>query len=80
MARHSERAKKNSRDGINLRILTIESRITGIKREITLLKRYGHSPFTRRLAIVLKRKLKKRQSQVARYYARKRRLKNQGKI
>ncbi len=81
MPRHSEKAKRNSRDGINLRIGIIEARIVEIKKEIKLYERLSHTKFARRVLFVLRtRKLPKRQKQLARYRARKARLKREGKI
>ncbi len=79
--RHSERAKKNSRDGIDLRIGIIEARVLEIKKEIKLYERYAHSNFARRVLTVLRtRKLPTRLRQLARYKARKAKLKREGKI
>ncbi len=79
--RHSERAKKNSRDGINLRIGVIEARVAGIKKEIKLYERFAHSAFAQRVLRVLRhRKLPTRLRQLARYKRRKARLQREGKI
>ena len=81
MLRHSERARKNHRDSINLRIGIIEARITEIKKEIQLYQRLAHTKFARRVLFVLRtRKLPKRQKQLARYRRRKTRLEKEGKI
>jgi len=80
MVKYSERAKKNTRDGINLRIGVIETRIEGIKKEIRLYERLAHTIFARRVLTALKRKLIKRKSQLTRYLRRKVRLKKEGKI
>jgi len=81
LLRHSERAKKGARDGINLRIGIIEARIVEIKKEIKLYERFSHTKFGGRVLQVLKyRKLPKREAQLRRYKARKARLKREGKI
>ena len=81
MRRHSERARRNSRDGINLRIGVIQARILEIKKEIRLYERFAHTPFARRVLYVLRtRKLPTRQRQLARYLRRKSRLQREGKI
>ena len=78
--KHSERAKKNSRDGINLRIGVIEARIVEIKKEIKLYERYAHTRFARRVLSALRKKLVTRNRQLARYRARKQRLIETGQI
>ncbi len=79
--RHSERAKRNTRDGILLRMGTVEASIKQIKAEIVLYKRYAHSAFAKRVLRVLKfKKLPRRQRQLARYKARYARLKKEGKV
>ena len=79
--RHSERAKRNHRDGINLRIGIIEARIQEIEREITLYQRLAHTAFARRVLHVLRtRKLPTRKRQLARYLARRALLRREGKI
>lgn len=81
MARHSQRARKNSRDGINLRIGIIEARIVEIKKEIKLYERFSHTAFGRKVLRVLRhRKLPLRMRQLARYKRRKARLQREGKI
>lgn len=80
MAKRSERAKKNHRDSINLRIGIIEIRIAEIQLEIQLYQKLGHTKFARRVLVALRKKLTKRNSQLARYYRRKARLKQEGKI
>jgi len=81
MSRYSDRAKKNHRDGINLRIGIIQARILEIKAEIRLYERFAHTKFARRVLYVLRtRKLPTRQRQLARYLRRKARLKRLGKI
>ena len=51
--RHSERARRNTRDGILLRIGTIEARIKSIKDEIKIYRKYAHSAFAKRVLRVL---------------------------
>ncbi len=78
---HSERARKNTRDGILLRIGAVEANIKKIKAEIVLYKRYAHSAFAKRvLRHLVSSKLPRRQSQLARYKRRYARLKKEGKI
>ncbi len=78
--RHSARAKKNSRDGINLRIGVIQARIINIKVEIKLYERFNHTAFGRKVLSTLRKKLLKRTSQLNRYLRRKDRLKSTGQI
>ena len=81
MNRHSERAKKNHRDGINLRIGIIQAKIAEIQKEIKLYERLAHTKFARRVLHVLKtKKLPTRKRQLARYIARKAKLKREGRI
>ncbi len=79
--RHSERAKKNHRDGMLLRMGTIRARIREIQSEIRLYKRFAHTKFARRvLKVLVTKKLPTRKRQLARYKARWNRLKREGKI
>ncbi len=78
---HSERAKKNHRDGMLLRIGSIEARIKAIQTEIKLYRRFAHTAFARRvLRVLVTKKLPTRKRQLARYRARWNRLKREGKI
>ena len=81
---HSERAKRNTRLGVDLRIRTIEARIAGIKKEIALYRkyqRYGLSPnFIKRVLTALEHKLAERQRVLKVYKERRARYKREGKI
>ena len=84
MARHSARAKKNSKAGITLRMKVIEARIEEIKKEISLYKRYRRSLPNKKwidhVIATLNRKLDKRKSQLRRYKLRYAKWEREGKI
>jgi len=83
MRRYSDRARRNSRLGIELRMKTIQAKIKEINTEIVLYTRYQKSLRSRwiaRVLVVLRRKLRIRQGQLGRYKERYDRLKKEGKI
>jgi len=82
--RHSPRARKNTRLGIELRIKTIEVRIKELGEEIVLYRRYKrmglNQKFLNQVIIVVNKKIVMRKSQLRRYKARYARLWREGKI
>ncbi len=78
--RYSERARKNHRDGINLRIGIIRVRIAGIKKEIKLYETLSHTKFGRKVLNGIRKKLVTRNKQLDRYLTRKAKLKSTGQI
>ena len=82
--RHSERAKRNTRNGIELRMAVIIARMAEIHEEIKLYRAYKkkglNARFINRVITALNKKLANRRSQLARYKARYARLKREGKI
>jgi len=82
--RHSPRARKNTRLGIELRIKTIEVRIKELREEIVLYRRYKrmglNQKFLNQVIIVVNKKIAIRTQQLRRYKARYARLWREGKI
>lgn len=82
--RHSPRARKNTRLGIELRIKTIEVRIKELREEIVLYRRYKkmglNQKFLNHVIIVVTKKIAIRTQQLRRYKARYARLWREGKI
>ena len=82
----SERAKRNTRLGLELRMDTIEIKIAEINDEIKLYQAYlrfdemPNKKWIRHVIATLKKKLTKRKLQLARYNRRYTRLKAEGKI
>jgi len=82
--RHSPRARKNTRLGIELRIKTIEVRIKELHEEVKLYRRYKkmglNQVFCTKVIRSTIKKIATRKEQLARYKARYARLWKEGKI
>ena len=87
MRRHSDRAKRNSTNGIRLRIDTIFLKIEEIEKEIVLYIRYQKKfplgttySWISKVLRVLRKKKRIRQAQLARYKDRYAQRKREGKV
>jgi len=82
--RHSPRARKNTRLGIELRIKTIEVRINELREEIVLYQRYKrmglNQKFLNQVIKSVTKKIAIRTQQLRRYKVRYARLWREGKI
>jgi len=82
--RYSERAKRNSRNGINMRIAIMEERIVELNREVSTYKRYlnrgMNDRWIRHLIATVIKKIRVRKAQLKRYTDRRARLKRTGQI
>lgn len=82
--RHSPRARRNTKLGIELRIKTIEVRIKELREEIVLYQRYKrmglNQKFLNQVIKSVTKKIAIRTSQLRRYKARYARLWREGKI
>jgi hypothetical protein len=80
--KYSQRAKKNTRDPINLRILDVRINLTALKSYKKTYERFAKSgnAFAKKALRGIKKNILKRDAQLNRYLSRKDRLKKQGKI
>lgn len=82
MTKHSDRARKNSREGIEIRIFNVKNNIASLKKQKTFyekLARSGNS-FARKSLVGINRNLADRNAQLKRYISRKNRWIKEGKI
>ena len=84
MTRFSERAKKNTRLGIDIRIAVIKARLAELKEERALYQRYArmglNKTFCNRVIRALNDKIITRTQQLNRYLSRRARWKREGRI
>jgi len=84
MARHSGRARRGSRLGIDLRISVIKTKLAELQREVTTYKRYLNRGLNDRwikhVIATIQKKIRKRTVELNRYLARRARWKREGKI
>ena len=82
--RYSERARRNSRNGINMRIQIMEDRLLELNREVHTYKHYLNrglnDKWIRHVIVTVQRKIRVRQAQLKRYTNRRARLRREGKI